>query len=239
MSKIFETGHAINVAHFEDIIVCVIEYGAIYNPDKPSITLASLQARRAEAANALQNVTNHLVDFSGATNDRFYLFDGLKPLSTRLLNRLQATDASAKTIEDAKGANRKIQGIRAKKSADNANPDAKTISTSQQSYNQLMEHFSKLIAILSAEPSYHPNEVDLQVNTLNNLLNDMRAKNTAAAIAYAKLTTARIERNKLIYDNDDSLLNLAQDVKKYAKSLFSATSPEFKRISKISFKKNK
>lgn len=237
MSKIFETGHAINVTNFEDLINCVIEYGTTYNPDRPSITLASLQALHTDAANAIQNVTDRLVDFNNATNERYNIFAGLRQLSTRLVNRLQATDASAKTIDDAKGANRKIQGTRAKKATENANPDAKTVSSSQQSYDQLVEHFSKLITILSTESSYHPNETDLQITTLNNLLNEMRAKNTATGTAYAKITTARIDRNELLYHKDNSLYNTAQDVKKYVKSIYSATSPQFKRISGISIRK--
>ena len=40
-------------------------------------------------------------------------FSNLKSLSTRLVNALQATDASDETIDDAKGFNRKMQGKKA------------------------------------------------------------------------------------------------------------------------------
>ena len=39
----------------------------------------------------------------------------------------------------------------------------KTISNSQRSYDSIIEHFSKMIAILTTEPSYVPNENDLKI----------------------------------------------------------------------------
>ena len=47
MPSTSETGHAKNVANFQDVIAFVIGYGATYNPSKAALKLASLQAKLA------------------------------------------------------------------------------------------------------------------------------------------------------------------------------------------------
>ena len=138
--------------------------------------------------------------------------------------------------------NKKIQGTRTQKktnttasSESSSTPDSKTISTSQQSYDNVVEHLSKIISILSNEPSYKPNETDLQVNSLTELLKTMQDSNKSINIAYAEVSNARIARNELFYDSNTSLYNTAMEVKKYIKSVFGAASPQFKQVSGIKF----
>lgn len=71
-------------------------------------------------------------------------FDSLKALSTRLVNAIETTDAPKEKINDAKGFNRKIQGKRVSSSptpTDPNTPAPSTISASQQSYDQQIQHF--------------------------------------------------------------------------------------------------
>ena len=46
MASTTETGHAKNVANFEDLISFCTGYGAPYNPSKASIKLAALGTKR-------------------------------------------------------------------------------------------------------------------------------------------------------------------------------------------------
>lgn len=115
-------------------------------------------------------------------------------------------------------------------------PAPTTISTSQQSYDQLIQHFAGLISTLQSEPSYAPNETDLQIPTLINKQNDLTQKNNQVAIAYASVINARIARDKTLYAPNTGLVDIATDVKKYIKSIFGATSPEFAQVSGIEFK---
>lgn len=48
-----ETGHAKNVANFEQIIIILTALGAGYNPSQELILLAALQAKLTEAKNVL------------------------------------------------------------------------------------------------------------------------------------------------------------------------------------------
>jgi hypothetical protein len=111
----------------------------------------------------------------------------------------------------------------------------KTASTSQQSYDKLIDHFAQLIATLTAEPKYLPNENELKVATLNTLLTDLRAKNTAVISATTALSNALIARDKALYGETTGILDVAQDVKQYVKSLFGASSPQYKQVSGLKF----
>ena len=50
MASTSETGHAKNVANFQDLIEFVTGYGATYNPSKNSLKLPQLIALKASSA---------------------------------------------------------------------------------------------------------------------------------------------------------------------------------------------
>ncbi len=242
MASTSEVGHAKNVANFQDLIEFVTGYGTIYNPSKNALKLPQLVALKATAESNLADVISKNTNFNNKVNDRMSAYSGLKSLSTRLVNALQTTDASNETIEDAKGFNRKMQGKKASSSqtpTDPNTPAPSTISTSQQSYDQLIQHFSGLKSVLEAEPSYTPNETELQVATLTTKIADLNTKNTAVATAYTNISNSRIGRNETLYSNTTGLVETANEVKKYIKSVFGATSPQFAQVKGIEFKKIK
>ena len=238
MSSTSEVGHAKNVANFQDLIEFVTAYGATYSPSKSSLKLTALNAQHAAAAASLNNVISKNTEYNNRVNERMIAFSILKPLSTRLLNALEATDASDETIKDAKTFNRKMQGKKTSSGqtpTDPNQPAPTTISTSQQSYDQLIQHLAGLNAVLAAEPSYTPNENDLKVSTIDAKIADLTAKNTAVANAYATISNTRIERNEILYSPQEGLVETAGEVKKYVKSVFGATSPQFAQVKGIKF----
>jgi chromosome segregation ATPase len=241
MASNSEVGHAKNVANFQDLIAFVEGYGPIYNPSKTSLTAEQLTALHATANASLQNVINLNTAYNDAVNSRVEAFADLRPLSTRLVNALEATDASQEKIDDAKGYNRKIQGQRATKEEplDPNVPAPRRISASQQSYDQLIQHFEGLISVLASEPSYAPNETELQITSLQARAQDLSNKNNQEASADTAVSNARLERNRILYQENTGLVDTALDVKKYVKSLFGASSPEYNQIKGIKFKKYK
>lgn len=239
---IIETGHAKNVANFEDFISFVTAYGATYNPTKASIKLANLNAIFTQAKSDITNVMNKTVAFNNTTNVRATLFEPLQKLSTRLVQALSSTDATKELIKDAKTVNRKLQGKRSKAIETTTDPNApapNTISASQQSYDQLIEHFGKLIEILKSEPTYVPNETELKIATLNTQLSALKTANTNVTTAYTAVSNSRIARDKTLYKEKTGMYDVTLDVKNYVKSLYGISSPEFKQLSKIKFSKPK
>lgn len=240
MPSTSETGHAKNIANFQDLIAFVTGYGATYNPSKNALKLPQLNALLTTSQTKLADVITKNTAYNNSVNDRMLAFDGLKALSTRLVNALETTDAPKEKVSDAKGFNRKLQGKRASTPATPTDPNTPapaTISASQQSYDQQIQHFAGLISVLESETSYTPNETELQIATLTAKQTDLVAKNNAVSIAYTGISNSRINRNKTLYEDGTGLVSVATEVKKYIKSVFGASSPEFAQVKGIEFKK--
>ena len=252
MASTSETGHAKNVANFEVLISSCIGFGPLFNPSKNSLKPPQLQTTFTAAKNILQTVKTTGTVYENTRNAREIALAPavVKKFSTRILNALSSTDATKLTIDDAKAINRKIQGKRAgsKKTQPDTPPAEGTappppeineISVSQQSFDSLIDNFTKLVVCVSAEPLYTPNENDLKVTGLNATLTNYKTLNTAVINAAIPYKNALINRFSILYQENTGLVDTALEVKKYVKSVFGATSPQYKQISKIQFKKYK
>lgn len=243
MASSTETGHAKNVANFEDLISFCTGYGASYNPSKASIKLAALTTKQTDAVTALSKVNTNLPPWTNAINARQLVFEPLSKLITRVVNAVAASDVPKQVVADVKAIARKIQGSRAseKKPTVPDNPatpedeSSKSISASQMSFDSRIENMDKLIQLLTAQPAYTPNEPELQVAGLITVLANMKTTNTDAINAYTPLSNSRIDRNKILYDKTTGLVTVAGDVKAYVKSVFGGTSAQYKQVSKLKF----
>ena len=244
MSPIIETGHAKNVANFEVEISYCSGYGAAYNPTKPSLSIASLNTLLTNAKSSLTALNAIIPPWTNAINARELAFDPLSKLVTRVIAALDASDVDELIVKDAKTIARKIQGRRAQP-AQPDNPETpedeslESISASQMSFDNRVENFESLIQLLAAQPNYAPNETDLTVASLNTMLADLRQKNTDVIDTFTPVNNARIARDGILYADDSGLFDIAAEVKKYVKSVFGASSIEFKQISSLKFTKPK
>lgn len=244
MASTSETGHAKNVANLDQLISFVTGYGAVYNPSKASIKLTALQTLSTNAKNAINAVNAALPAYSNAVAAREVAFEPLKKLSTRILNALKATDTTTQVDDNATTLVRKLQGKRAtpkkteeeKAIAKAEGTEIKEVSSSQLSYDSQIDSFDKLIKLLASVPLYAPNEAELKVTALTAILNDLRTKNIAVISATTPLSNARISRNVILYKENTGLVDITVDTKTYIKSLYGATSPQYKQVSKLQFK---
>ena len=238
MSK-SETGHAINVSNFETLITCCTGFGQDYNPSNTDITTAALTALHVKAKAALAALNQSEAAKNKAINDRRIAFKSLKPFSTRLVNALAAASVSKETLADARGINAKIQGERLtdkpKPGEDGKTPD--TNSTSRQSFDSMIEHYEDYEALLTTEAKYKPNEADLQLTAISQMIVNLKALNTAAKTAANASGNAIIARDTILYAGETGLVDKAAEVKNYVKSVYGASSPQFKQVSKIAFKR--
>lgn len=104
------------------------------------------------------------------------------------------------------------------------------------SYESRVENLDLLIKMLGGITQYTPNEADLKVAALTALAADLKAKNAAVLAAETPLNNARIARNALLYTPVTGLVDTAVDAKIYIKSLYGATSPQYKLVSQFQFK---
>lgn len=133
MASTSEVGHAKNIANFQDLIPFVTGYGATYAPTKTALTLSELNALYTTAQQNLAHVIDKNTNYNKIVNNRISAFSTLKPLATRVVNALDATDADSQTMADAKAFNRKLQGKSTATTSPVAHetPAPNTIPTSQ------------------------------------------------------------------------------------------------------------
>lgn len=244
MASTSETGHVKNVANFDKLLSTITGFGTAFNPSRPSIKLPALITHSTNAKNALMAVNAALPAYSNAVAARKVAFAPLSKLATRVLNSIKATDTTKEVDNHAKSLVREIQGKRAtpkktdaeKEAAKAEGKEIKEISDSQMSYDYRLDNFDKLIKLLASIPLYAPNEVELKVITLTALYNDLKSKNAAVIAANTPLSNARIARNTILYKEITGLVDIALDAKTYIKSLYGASSPQYKQISKLAFR---
>lgn len=243
MASISETGHANNVANLESLIISATAFGASYNPSRESIKLTALQTLHTASKESLNAVNIAQSAYSNAVSARESAFEPFSKLITRVNNALKASDTTVQVDESAETIVRKLQGRRAsakitdeeKKALEAEGKEVNQISATQLSYDSRLENFDKLIMLLSSVPLYNPNEEDLKVTSLTTYYNELKAKNTDVLVPTVQLSNARISRNEILYKPLTGLVDTASDFKVYIKSVFGATSPQYKQISKLKF----
>ena len=244
MTKISETGHARNLANFDELVSFVSAYGTSYNPSNPSLSLAALQSLSEGCRNALTVLNESLPGYSNAVAAREVAFKPLTRMVTRVINALKAVNTRPEVDDNAKTLARKIQGLRAKAKLTEEEKQAlaaegkevKEISSSQMSFDGRVENFSKLIKLLSSIPEYAPNEEELSVTGLTTLCNHLISLNTAVVDASTIVSNARIVRDSVLYMADTGLVDITLAVKAYIKSLYGPSSPQYRQVSKLAFK---
>jgi len=245
MSSQTETGHAKNVANFEKLITNISGFGRAYNPSRESIKTTALTAQLTTAKGAISAVNVADAAYKNATNAREVAFAPLSQLVTRANNALKSSASSTQVDESAMSLVRKLHGRRAtpkktdeeKEAAKAEGKEVNEISSSQMSFDSQLDNFDKFIKILASEPAYSPNETELTVATLTTFYNELIIKNTAVINAFVPLNSARIMRDEVLYAPLTGLVDISVDVKTYVKSVFGATSPQYKSISSLLFTK--
>ena len=239
MGSVSEKTHKKNVSNLEDLISKCVGYGTAYNPSNAAIAIVALNILLTNGTNENLAVIVAETAFKIAIKDRIIAFKGLKKLCTKIVNGLESSGASKEVVDNAKSINNKIQGKRVVAKVtpppDSTVPLHKYISVSQQSFDSLINNFLKLIQLVSSEPLYAPNENPLKVASLNTYYNDLVAKNTAVINANTPYCNALVLRNRVLYKPDTGLVDIALATKKYVKSIFGATNPNYKLISGIKF----
>jgi hypothetical protein len=247
MSNNSETGHAVNVANFVDLIFFVQGYGENYNPSNNLIKPIALQTLAAKATEKLEAVNSAAPGYNAAIAAREEIFIPLSKLVTRVMSFLKASGVSKQVYDQVNTVARKVKGTRAsaiikpEPPAEGVEPVTvpKQVSASQMSYDSRAENFHRLIQLLDNIDEYSPNENDLNTEALSILYDGLRAKNNAVIAAEVPISNARIARNEVLYTETTGLCDIALTTKTYVKAVFGATSPQYKQISNLRFTKMK
>ena len=237
------TGHKQNVANLNVLSSRVSSFGTAYNPSNATLTLANLNLVGRNGQGANDQVDMAQVTYLNARTVRMNVGDDLDQLTTRSLNAVKVSGASAATIEQAKSLAREVHGKRASKllseqelvAAKADGNEVNQVGKHNSSYNAKIDNFSKYVLYLSAIPEYRPNEPDITPVALNTKLSDLKTKHMEHLDAETAYSSAIANRNTVLYADQVGLVDVAQNVKTYVKSVFGAASPEYKQISDLAF----
>lgn len=251
MSSYYETGHIKNGANLLRLNQVIATFGATYNPSNNAIKLAALSTLATNANTKLTDVSTNFTNWKNATNARELAFEPLRKQVTQILGALQSLGVSQQTIDDFTFQVNKFRSSGSKLTkadagiadttssekviAPETTDEAKTISTSQQSFDNQIQHFQKMILILQSVPTYNPNETAFKVVTLQTQLTNLTNLNNAANTSYATLKNARIQRNLFFYAKDTGALDIVKQVKAYVKSVYGASSQQYIAVNAIKF----
>jgi len=239
MASTSEVGHTKNLSKLETMFITCNGFGAIYNPSNPDLTIPALSGFYTESKAALKLVKTTQTPFDNIEGERKMLFKPLKPLATKILAALYSSGVTKTVIDDAETINRKIQGKRADNKPEETPPGETPrdkISVSQQSYDLQIDFFEKQIELISIQPKYNPNELPLKVVTLISYKTQLQEINTAVKEVYDPYNTAMNARDKKFYDQETGLVGKARLAKGYVKSVYGASSPEYKTVNALRFK---
>lgn len=220
----------------------LIQIDPDYKPVNAGLKVPTLNTQHSAALASIGEIGAFQAPYKAAVNDRQEVYNGLPALVSRAGNMLKASGAGESIQNDAKTFARKISGRRkSPKVKDDPNtPEneaTESHSVSQRSYENMLGNFENYIAVLSTVGTYKPNEPDLKISGLTALANDLRAKNEAVNAAFAPVSAARGQRDRLLYLDEDCVVNTALLVKAYVRAAFGQDSQLFKSIKGLKFKR--
>jgi hypothetical protein len=231
-----------NVEAFEKLVSICSGYGG-YNPGKSNLTIQSLSNLLINAKQAVDDANVAKTNLAKESNEREVVFDSLPKLASSIVYTLAASGASDQTLNDARFFLRQLNGRKRKSgipvpAVQAAVPEGQTkISrTPQASYVSKADHFGNLVKLVSAEPSYVPNEPQLGLTGLTQRVAMIQQLNSSVIQARSDWSNKKMARDKKLYA-DNSLIKTGRSVQKYVRAVYGLKSAEYKIISKLSFTK--
>lgn len=237
-----KTNHEKVVASWDKVLEACNAHGAMYNPSKTSLKVTAMKDLLTSARESIAAVDKTENQLILAINNRQGAFKNLPMLATRIVNALTVTDAPAELIADARRYQLRFRYPATDKSATDAQGQESGVSATDKSrgpishldFESKIKNLKALISLAASEPTYQPNEADLQIEELNQVHASLISTHKAVALAELALNNARMARNEILY-GESGLKNSAKLVKKYMRSAFGSTSPEFNYINGIYF----
>jgi hypothetical protein len=225
-----------NMQAFTRLIGYCTGYGGKYNPGRQTLQVEELQAQLEAVRQVLEEVKETKVHFYDEVNERKQAFDELPKLAASVIRALKAYGASGEKMADARLYFRNITGRRAAKPIEpeaTVQPLPVRRSQMQLAYVNKADWFEQLVQTASTQPGYQPNEPELSIEGLNSKVKELHACNQRVVDARVAWSNARVKREKLILDKEQSMMMTARAVKDYLGAIFGFNSLEYGQVKGI------
>lgn len=244
-----DSGAATNIANLGTIITKVTGIGIKYDPGNDDLKIVNLQLVHDNAVVVQKDYSAKEASFHLAINTKQKTFGNAGKLLSPIMKSLLSNKASTYTIDRVRDFINKYRGVvkEAKKeddeavSGDNADSTGEGTperSNRQTSYPFLIQHFEGIYQTLLLEPKYAPkNNEAIKLPALQLVLDSMRTNVKLADEAQDAFYRVRNQQTKLHNDPDTGIFALSGMVKSNLVEDFGISSPEYKSISSLPFKK--
>jgi hypothetical protein len=230
-----ETGHKKNVANFNKLSQILQEMGKLYNPTNEKIQLAILDPVKNELAATIKQLDQKKSIYTNAVAQRENTIAPLSKKTTQILNSFKSLAVSKTNKENLTSMVKKIRGDKKALKINPDNAEAKTISTTQQSYDSRIANFDALIEFVNSHEVYNPNEDELKIENLQSYNKNLNDLNDLVNTSGNTILTIRNQRNNILYKGDNNIIQITKDIKSYLKSLGDAGLPYYKAAVKLKF----
>jgi hypothetical protein len=215
-------------------------FGGNYNPSRQTLQINALNSQVIQIRAALDAVKVAKANYDLHVNQRKQAFDLVPRILAGILRRLEASGTQPEQLDDARAYVRQFVGAspRSRTRTPEASEQAELVPASkgilQLAYTSKADAFSKLIEAVKTNPLYQPNEPDYTLASLEAKLTELMQKNESVAVARKDWRMKVLERNKVLYSNEDSMVMVARAVKKYVRGLFGHDSSEYALVKVLS-----
>ena len=240
-----ETGHAKNVANFEQVVIILTGLGAVYNPSQALILLPALQAKLTEAQAALAAEDTAEADRTVKIDEVQDEFKGLVEYAVNIKRTADVDVNEAAFTNDLSSVVNKMrsQGRDTGLTDDPATPEDESRtgrSTAQLSRDSLVSHFTDLIALIKTkEDKYTTTDAEYTIAAMEAKLQALKTKNNAAKTSIAVLGNAKDERDHILYDEETGILKLVKLIKTQLTKKPGKNSSAYQQINALEFRKVK
>jgi hypothetical protein len=236
-----ETGHAITIGQFREIIDYAEAAGTLWNPTNPLLLLSALNPQYTAANNSQAAVNTAKGVYGPAAEQRAIAYKGVDALALGAKGLFYSSGVTKQAKTGIEAVYRKLTGARKTPKVKNPPPDSpKNISVSQLSFTNVLNTFDSFISILEGNPLYAPNEAEFTTVALRIVYNNMKTKNDAVKAAIIPYNTAMDARNKLLYKDEVGVCDtITKLMKPYFLGIYTSNKPMYKKINHIRIKKLK
>ncbi len=236
-----ETGHCVNEAHFCTTVDYCVAKDTAYNPALDVIKLVNLQAKKGSIRGAMKEHGLKAAAWGRCVNEREAVYEPVNKLMTRIRNAVIVSEVTQQLKDDVHGIVNEILGVRKSPKMEMTPEDPsiptdksiKQISAAQTGYDNKLGNVTRLYNVLSIEPKYIPNEDDIKVTAIADLISNMTDKNAAVSTALAPMKYAMDARNKELYEKDKGGNELISKVRTYFKAAYGSNCPEYHHLAKL------
>ena len=236
--------HVRNAEAFSRLVDFCTGYGGAYNPGRPNLQINALMDTKSKAADSLTKVIAAKTEYDNQVNYRKQRFDQLSALAARVMRILEASGASREKRADARAYVHRITGSMPKATpVVGAGTEVasgaikKTPTQRQMSYASRADAFANLLSTVSTEPLYITNEESLGFAGLKNELDALKAANAQVSLAQVAWSNARIDRNGVLYGQNQSMYRTDLAVKKYIRAIYGPSSEQYAQVKTVVFAK--